>query len=415
MNKRKIINDPVYGFITIPTDLIFDLIEHPYFQRLRRIKQVSMTHLVYPGALHTRFHHALGALHLVQEAVSVLCNKGVELSEEEKEAVYVAILLHDVGHGPFSHTLEHTLIPVSHEKLSIWFMEALNEEFEGRLNLAIRIFQNQYHEKPFLFQLVSGQLDMDRMDYLNRDSFFTGVHEGVIGYDRIIKMLNVKKGQLVVEEKGIYSLEKFLQARRLMYWQVYLHKTVLVADQMLLQTIRRAKELSTQGNLLNIPGPFSFFVSNDITKDNFEDRKEEMLRRFAEIDDTDIAAALKIWKNCDDRVLSHLADSLLNRRLFKIILRSEPIDSDFVNKVRRKLKNKHQLTDRELDYLVLRGEETTSEYSTSKSEILILFKDGSVRPMSESTDYGMTSQSITKYFLCFPKSLQTSFEGEILS
>ena len=405
MNKRKIINDPVYGFITIPTDFIFDLIEHRYFQRLRRIKQVSMTHLVYPGALHTRFHHALGALHLMQEAVTVLCNKGVDIDKEEEEAVYAAILLHDIGHGPFSHTLEHILIPVSHEDISLWFMEKLNEEFGGKLDLTLRIFRNEYPNKPFLYQLVSGQLDMDRMDYLNRDSFFTGVHEGVIGYDRIIKMLNVKHGQLVVEEKGVYSLEKFLQARRLMYWQVYLHKTVLVADQMLLQTIRRAKNTEIEKKSVNIPPALSFFLRREVTSIEFERNRDEILEWFAKIDDSDIATALKIWMDSKDRVLAHLAESLVNRKLFKIILQNDPIEGDFIHEVRQNLRKRYNATEDELDYLVLSGKETNSEYSTSKSEILILFKDGSIKPMSVSTDYGMTSRGTTKYFVCFPKSI----------
>lgn len=405
MNKRKIINDPVYGFITIPTDLVFDLMEHPYFQRLRRIKQVSMTHLVYPGALHTRFHHALGALHLMQEAVSVLCNKGVDITEDEQEAVYAAILLHDIGHGPFSHTLEHSLIPVSHEDISIWFMERLNEAFRGRLELTLRIFRNDYPAKPFLFQLVSGQLDMDRMDYLNRDSFFTGVNEGVIGYDRIIKMLNVRGGNLVVEEKGIYSLEKFLQARRLMYWQVYLHKTVLVADQMLLQCIRRAKDLGDPANFVNIPAALAFFLRKRITKTEFENNRNDTLDCFARIDDADIAIALKEWMHSSDRVLAHLATSLINRRLFKIILRNQPIEGDLIESVRQNLRTKSNATEEELRYLVLTGAETNREYSTSKSEIQILFKDGMVRPMSESTDYGMPSRTVTKHFICFPKSI----------
>jgi uncharacterized protein len=258
MVKKKIFNDPVYGFINVPYGIIFDLVEHPYFQRLRRIKQVSLTHYVYPGALHTRFHHALGALHLMSQAIDVLRSKGAQITDEEADAVSIAILLHDIGHGPFSHTLEHTLINVSHETLSLLFMQKLNEEFGGTLDLAIRIFRDDYPKK-FLHQLVSSQLDMDRMDYLTRDSFFTGVYEGVIGYDRIIKMLSVHDGELVVEEKGIYSIEKFLIARRLMYWQVYLHKTVLSAELMLIRTMRRAKELAHAGATLEVSGNLAFF------------------------------------------------------------------------------------------------------------------------------------------------------------
>jgi HD superfamily phosphohydrolase len=294
MNKKKIVNDPVYGFITIPYNIVFDLVEHPYFQRLRRIKQVSLTHYVYPGALHTRFHHALGALHLMGQSIEVLRSKGVEISEKEAKAASIAILLHDIGHGPFSHTLENTLINVHHEELSLLFMESLNEQFKNKLELAIQIFKNEYHKK-FLHQLISGQLDMDRMDYLNRDSFFTGVHEGVIGYDRIIKMLAVHKGELVVEEKGIYSIEKFLIARRLMYWQVYLHKTVLGVEQMLIRAWQRAKDLASQGASFEISKSLRFFLFNDIKSEDFVRDREELIGHFAKLDDYDIVSSLKYF------------------------------------------------------------------------------------------------------------------------
>jgi len=282
MSKSKIFNDPVYGFVSVPYGLLFNLVEHRWFQRLRRIKQVSLTHYVYPGALHTRFHHALGALHLMQQAIEVLRSKGAYISDQEAEAVSAAILLHDIGHGPFSHTLEHTLVRAHHEALSLLFMEQLNQELGGALDMTIRIFRDQY-PKRFLHQLVSGQLDMDRMDYLNRDSFFTGVHEGVIGYDRIIKMLAIQNDELVVEEKGIYSIEKFLIARRLMYWQVYLHKTVLSAEQMLVQTLRRAKDLVRAGELVPVYGGLAYFFAPRPLGDGFSDPPGRVAGTFCRV------------------------------------------------------------------------------------------------------------------------------------
>ncbi|MEL6358072.1 MAG: HD domain-containing protein, partial [Bacteroidota bacterium] len=317
MKTHKILNDPVYGFVRIPYGTIFELVEHPFFQRLRRIKQVSLTHYVYPGALHTRFHHALGALHLMQQAISSLRAKDVDITPAEAEGVQIAILLHDIGHGPFSHTLENTLIEVHHEELSLQFMEALNEQFGGKLDLAIKIFKGE-HEKPFLSQLVSGQLDMDRMDYLNRDSYFTGVSEGVIGYDRIIKMLNVVNGQLVVEEKGIYSVERFLTSRRIMYWQVYLHKTVLAAEQMLIQVLRRAKELFSEGVSVWAPPSLDYFLRNRLTAENFAENTNELLRRFAILDDMDIASAVKAWQKHPDTILAFLSWALTHRKLFRL-------------------------------------------------------------------------------------------------
>ncbi|MEK7256429.1 MAG: HD domain-containing protein, partial [Bacteroidota bacterium] len=325
MNKKKIFNDPVYGFVSLPYDIVFDLIEHPYFQRLRRIKQVSLSGYVYPGALHTRFHHAMGALHLMSLAVEVLRSKDVDISEEEAQSVSIAILLHAIGHGPFSHTLERTLVTVPHEELSLPFMERLNEIFEGKLSLAIQIFKDQ-HPKKFLHQLISGQLDMDRLDYLSRDSFFTGVSEGVISYDRIIKMLAVKDGELVVEEKGIYSIEKFLIARRLMYWQVYLHKTVLVAEQMLVKTLERAKELALSGIRLDVSKSLAFFLYQNVSREDFAANGEEMLRHFSRLDDYDILAALKNFTESEDPLLAWLSTCLLDRRLFKIELRNEPFE-----------------------------------------------------------------------------------------
>ena len=401
MNKKKIFNDPVYGFVTIPHDILFDLVEHRYFQRLRRIKQVSLTHYVYPGALHTRFHHALGALHLMGQSIEVLRSKGVEISEEEAIAASVAILLHDIGHGPFSHTLEHTLVNVNHEEISLLFMERLNEEFKGQLSLAIDIFKNKYHKK-FLHQLISGQLDMDRMDYLNRDSFFTGVHEGVIGYDRIIKMLAVHDGKLVVEEKGIYSIEKFLIARRLMYWQVYLHKTVLVAEQMLVKTLERAKELAVSDAHFNVPESLSFFLYKDYTLNDFR-KNSDLLDHFARLDDYDIMGALKSFMYHHDPVLSYLATCLIDRHLFKIKMQDKPFTKKDISVIRQRVGERNILPKENLDYLVFIGEETNHAYSTSKDEIKILFKNGKVLPMSQISDFGIQTKLVKKHYLCFPK------------
>lgn len=404
MNKKKIVNDPVYGFITIPYNIVFDLVEHPYFQRLRRIKQVSLTHYVYPGALHTRFHHALGALHLMGQSIEVLRSKGVEISEKEAKAASIAILLHDIGHGPFSHTLENTLINVHHEELSLLFMESLNEQFKNKLELAIQIFKNEYHKK-FLHQLISGQLDMDRMDYLNRDSFFTGVHEGVIGYDRIIKMLAVHKGELVVEEKGIYSIEKFLIARRLMYWQVYLHKTVLGVEQMLIRAWQRAKDLASQGASFEISKSLRFFLFNDIKSEDFVRDREELISHFAKLDDYDIVSALKYFIGHDDFVLSYLSESIINRKLFKIELRTEPFSEKYVNKIRQKVAKKLNLSKDLIQYLVFQGTESNQTYNTARDEIKILYKNGKVKPMSESSDYGLRSELVKKHYLCYPKGI----------
>ncbi|MDX1942158.1 MAG: HD domain-containing protein [Saprospiraceae bacterium] len=402
--SKKILNDPVYGFVGIPDGIVFDIIEHPYFQRLRRIKQTSLTHYVYPGALHTRFHHALGAFHLTNQAIDVLRSKDVDINDEEAEALRIAILLHDIGHGPFSHTLENALIQVHHETLSVLFMQKLNDEFGGKLNLAIQIFLDEY-PKRFLNQLVSGQLDMDRMDYLNRDSFFTGVHEGVIGYDRIIKMLAVKDGELVVEEKGIYSVEKFLIARRLMYWQVYLHKTVLAAEQMLVQTLRRARDLVESGFNLRATENLEFFLHHHLTEKDFESKRDELLERFARLDDYDVMSALKSWMNADDSLLAYFSKCLIDRRLFKLELRNEPFEADYIKEIRHKTEYWGAFSSEMTDYLVFSGMETNSAYSTSKDEIKILHKDGRVLPMSATADYGIQSKIVTKYYLCYPKEI----------
>lgn len=397
---EKIFNDPVYGFVSVPYGLLLDLIDHPYFQRLRRIRQLGLASYVYPGALHTRFHHALGALHLMRQAIQVLRDKGVEITEEECEAVSAAILLHDIGHGPFSHALEHTLIDLHHEQISMMFMDALNRQFGGKLELTQAIFEDRYPKK-FLHQLVSGQLDMDRMDYLNRDSFFTGVSEGVIGYDRIIKMLAVRDGELVVEEKGIYSIEKFLIARRLMYWQVYLHKTSVAAEQMLIQLLRRARILAAAGVVLPTPPtlqPFLYPVENEMSGD--------LLKLFSRLDDSDIIAVLKYWNDSDDPILALLASGLLDRQLFRLEWHKQPIDPVYVEFLRARARERFSLSDEALiDYLVLSGRQTNQAYDDAEDVIKILFKNDRVRPFSECADVPVFTHVVTKYFICYPKLL----------
>jgi HD superfamily phosphohydrolase len=403
MKTHKIFNDPVYGFVQVPYGLLFTLVEHPYFQRLRRIKQLSLTHYVYPGALHTRFHHALGALHLMTLTLQVLREKGIDISDEEFEAAQAAILLHDIGHGPYSHTLEHTLIQVHHEELSLLFMQKLNEELDGQLSLAIQIFQGTYH-KPYLHQLVSSQLDMDRMDYLNRDSYFTGVSEGVIGYHRLVKMLTVHEGELVVEEKGLYSVERFLTARRLMYWQVYLHKTVLSAELMLIKTLERAKELTEQGVQLPAPSVLSYFLNNrDLTVEDFHTRRDEMLAVFARLDDTDIAAAVKEWQFADDTILSYLSGGLANRRLFKLEFKNKPFGIKHRKRVLKHLREMNDLPDAPEDYFLLEGSETNTAYTASQNEIRMLLNTGKVRSVSKLMESDVNPSRFTKYYLCYPK------------
>jgi HD superfamily phosphohydrolase len=399
-NKLKIFNDPVYGFVSVPHGLLLDLVDHPHFQRLRRIRQVGLAHYVYPGALHTRFHHALGALHLMQEAIEVLRSKGTEISEAEAEAACVAILLHDIGHGPYSHALEHTIVDLHHEQLSLLFMEALNREFGGRLGLAIDIFTDRY-DKKFLHQLVSGQLDMDRMDYLNRDSFFTGVSEGVIGYDRIIKMLAVHEGELVVEEKGIYSIEKFLIARRLMYWQVYLHKTNVSAEHMVIHLLRRARELALAGTELEASGPLRWFLYRKATE---QPAVPELLEHFAHLDDVDIAAAIKSWRKSPDFVLSFLSEGLLDRKLFRLEWRTVPIEPDYIETIRQKTGQMFG-PDVPLEHLVFDGRESNRAYDDTHEQIKILFKDGRVLPIDQCSDVPLYTQEVTKYFVCYPKEM----------
>lgn len=336
-NKLKILNDPIYGFITIPNELIFDVIQHPYFQRLRRVSQMGLTYLVYPGAHHTRFHHALGCMHLMSKAIQVLRFKKVAISEEESTALLLAILLHDIGHGPFSHAMEHSIVEsITHEEISLAFMQELNKKFDGKLGLAIQLFKGDY-KRNFFNQLISSQLDMDRADYLKRDSFYTGVAEGNINSERLITMLNVVNDELVVEEKGIYSIEKFLLARRLMYWQVYLHKTSLVAEQLLVRVLKRAKELTQKGISLSASRPFNYFLSNQIDDTNFN---LEELKIFAQLDDYDIMAAMKSWMHHDDVVLSNLCKMIINRNLLKITLSTSPISEADFNKLKEDTKQK---------------------------------------------------------------------------
>jgi HD superfamily phosphohydrolase len=407
LNKKKIINDPVYGFISIPTELIFDLIEHRYFQRLRYIKQLGMTHLVYPGALHTRFHHALGAMYLMGMAIETLRNKGHEISSEEEEAVIVAILLHDIGHGPFSHALEETIVEgISHEDISSMLMERLNEQFDGKLTMAIDIFNGTY-KREFLHQLVSSQLDMDRMDYLNRDSFFTGVSEGVISSDRIIKMLNVKDDHIVVEEKGIYSVEKFLIARRLMYWQVYLHKTVIAAEQLLVKALKRSRELALAGEPIFTTPALSHFLKKPISRDAFMN-EDHHLDAFASLDDTDIMAAIKVWANHDDFVLNKLCRDLVQRNLYKVDITNEAPDKQFIADLTNKAMEEYGITEHEASYFVFDDTIRNKAYKSGDGNIGILMKNGTVKDITAASDNSnleALAKTVKKYILCFDKRL----------
>ena len=408
INKRKIINDPIYGFVTIPNELIYDLLNHPYFQRLRRIKQLGLTNLVYPGALHTRFHHAIGAMHLMQEAVLTLRQKDIAITEEEEQAVLIAILLHDIGHGPFSHALEHSIVKgVNHETLSSLFMDKLNEEFKGKLSLAIKIFNDKY-KKDFLHQLVSSQLDMDRLDYLKRDSFFTGVSEGVISSDRIIKMLNVVKNELVVENKAIYSIEKFLIARRLMYWQVYLHKTVLSAETLLVNILKRAKELSAKGNELFGTPALLLFLKNNFTEKDFK-KDAVLLDKFSKLDDNDITASIKVWVDNDDKILSKLCANLLDRKLYKIEIQNNAIDIAFKNKLIKKVCDQYKITLQEAGYFVFTDTVNNSAYNATNFKINILMSNGKLVDVAEASDQlnlQSLSKTVTKHFICYPKDIK---------
>lgn len=404
-NKRKIINDPIYGFVTLPEDIVFDLINHPWFQRLRRIKQLGMTNLVYPGALHTRFHHAIGAMHLMTEAVSVLQSKNVEITAEEATAVTIAILLHDIGHGPFSHALEHSIVHgISHEDVSALLMQKLNKEFKGKLSLAIRIFNNQY-KKKFLHQLVSSQLDMDRLDYLKRDSFFTGVSEGIISSDRIIKMLNVKNDHLVVEAKGIYSIEKFIIARRLMYWQVYLHKTVVSGENMLVSILKRARFLALNGKEVFATPSFSVFLNGKYTRKDFL-KNEDLLNHFARLDDYDIFTCVKVWQDHPDKILSYLCRALVNRKLYRIELSKNKFSKEHRKTLKAKIKKQLKVDDKDLKYFFMEGEVENLAYKLDPMNIQILFNDGKMMDITEASDQlslEILSKKVKKYFICYPK------------
>ena len=410
INKKKIINDPVFGFINLQSELVFDLIEHPYMQRLRRIKQLGLSFLVYPGANHSRFEHALGASHLMRQAISVLRLKGHEITDEEADAVTLAILLHDIGHAPFSHVLENTLAEIPHETISLLMMHELNRQFEGKLGLAIEIFNNQY-KKQFLHQLVASQLDMDRLDYLSRDSFFTGVAEGIVGIDRIIKMLTVWNDQLAVDNKGIYSIEKFLIARRLMYWQVYLHKTVVSAEFLLINVLKRAKELWAKGKPLFTTPTLKIFMDNNFSREDFAQNifveGKKVLEWYALLDDNDIFSCVKEWQFHSDLVLSKLSRSLINRRLFKIKITDRPVSKKFQEKMHRKITE--QITrDAQLSpYLLMTGEITNSAYNRHTENIKILLKNGKVKDMGKASDINLSvlTKKVRKFFVCYPKEL----------
>lgn len=403
-NKKKIFNDPVYGFISIPDEFIFDLIEHPYMQRLRRIMQLGMSHLVYPGALHTRFHHVLGAMHLMTLAVATIRRKGHEITPEEERAVLIAILLHDIGHGPFSHALEYDIVHgVSHEEISGYFIDRLSKEFGDDMQRALLIFKNKY-PKPFLYQLVSSQLDMDRLDYLNRDSFYTGVSEGIIGSDRLIEMLDVRDGNLVLEEKGIYSIEKFIVARRLMYWQVYLHKTVVAAEFMLIHALRRAKQVAKSGQELFASPTLMYFLKNDITQKHFKS-DPTVLDKFADLDDYDILGALKVWQHHPDKILSALSKRLVNRQLFKIEVAKEPFSPDRIQLEKELIRDQFQLTGDEVDFFVYSDILSNNAYNQNKQNINMLMKNGEIIDLTKASDnlnISALASPVEKYFLCYP-------------
>jgi len=407
-NKLKIINDPVYGFIKIPYDIVYDLIEHPLFQRLRRIRQLGLTSYVYPGANHTRFQHAVGAMHLMGQAIEVIRSRGHEITDDEARAVSIAILLHDIGHGPFSHSLENSLIRnTSHESISLMFMEQLNDEFGGKLGKAIRIFKNEY-PKRFLHQLVSSQLDMDRLDYLRRDSFFTGVTEGVIGSDRIIKMLNVVNDQLVVDEKGIYSIEKFLIARRLMYWQVYLHRAVVSSEQLLVMMLKRAQKLVADGQELFATPALAFFLDDSPGKFKQSNQKF-FLKQFALLDDNDILASAKVWCMHSDKVLSVLSAGLVNRDLFRVQLNNSPFEDKMVKNLRKQVAQQLSISEYEACYLVVSDSVSNYAYTDMDDRISILDKGGRIKDIAEASDMlniAVLSKTVRKYFLCFPRFIK---------
>ncbi|WP_026713602.1 HD domain-containing protein [Flavobacterium daejeonense] len=405
INKLKIFNDPIYGFISIPNALIYDLIQHPYFQRLRRISQMGLSYLVYPGANHTRFHHALGCMHLMQKAVDVLRFKGVSISEEEENALYIAILLHDIGHGPFSHAMEKSIVEdVHHEEISLLFMRQLNVEFKGKLSLAIKVFEGDYHRK-FMLQLISSQLDMDRMDYLKRDSFYSGVAEGNVNSERLIQMMNVEDDALVIEEKGIYSVEKFLMSRRLMYWQAYLHKTSLAAELIMTKILKRAKELTLKGVVLPCSEPLQFFMQNKVGLESFD---TETLDLFSQLDDFDVISALKAWQKNDDFILSSLSKMIINRDLLKIQLTNDKVAIDDLNPLKERFAAQNDISIADTNYFIFKGKIKNQAYNKEAEPIRILKKDRTVEDVIESSDQlnlKSLSKSVTKYYICFPKQL----------
>ena len=407
MNKKKIFNDPVYGFINVPSELLFDIIQHPYFQRLRRIKQLGLTDFVYPGALHTRFHHAAGAMHLMNTALQTLRSKSSQISDKECESSLIAILLHDIGHGPFSHALETTVLQdVPHEEISLQIMQILNQEFGGKLELALQIFTNTY-ARTFFHQLVSSQLDMDRLDYLNRDSFYTGVSEGKIGADRIIKMLDVVKDRLVVEEKGIYSIENFLVSRRLMYWQVYLHKTAISAEQMLLRTLQRARLLARAGEQVPASPALHFFLTHDVTLAEFR-QSQAAFQHFIALDDVDIWSGVKAWASHPDRILAFLSRSLLERRLFRVLLSAPPFPPDQMEELTRRVQGYYRLTDEEVPYLLISGTISNNAYNTEGETIDILTKSGEIVDVAKASDLPnikALSKNVEKSYVCYPKEI----------
>lgn len=404
-NKLKILNDPIYGFITIPSTLLYDLIQHPFFQRLRRIKQMGLSSLVYPGAEHTRFHHALGCMHMMQKAVQVLRFKNVEISREEEEALYIAILLHDIGHGPFSHAMEHSIVEnVQHEDISLLFMQALNKEFGGRLSLAIEIFKGNYHRK-FMIQLISSQMDMDRMDYLKRDSFYSGVAEGNINSERLVQMINVHNDLLVVEEKGIYSVEKFLVARRLMYWQCYLHKTSVGAELLLSKILKRAKQLVLKGEDLPASNALKYFLQNTVSKEEFT---ETALTNFSLLDDSDIVIALKNWQFHQDRVLSYLSNAIVNRKLFHVALVSKSDLKSRLEYFQNVCRQELDVKEEDADYFVFGDKLKNQAYDLKAEPIRIFTKNKEIIDVLEASDqYNLKalSEPVYKYFICYPKSI----------
>jgi uncharacterized protein len=409
-DKRKLINDPVFGFINIQSELVFDLLEHPWMQRLRRIKQLGLSNLVYPGANHTRFEHTLGTVYLMRQAIATLRLKGHNIEEEEAEAAVIAILLHDIGHGPFSHVLEHSIVEVNHEQLSALLIEVLNHQFDSRLSLALQIFENRYHKK-FLHQLVSGQLDMDRLDYLARDSFFTGVAEGVVGIDRIIKMLDIHDDRLVVEAKGVYSIEKFLIARRLMYWQVYLHKTVLAADAQLINLLRRARVLVSRGEPLPANPSLLVFLGRHYTTEDFHKNilveGMGLLDHFVSLDDTDILSAIKMWQYHPDFILSYLAKGLINRKLFTARITEHPMPEAVLSEMERQICSRFDLDAGDAGYFLVHREVTNSAYSDLTGNILILGKNDKISDISAASDINLSvlTKLVRKFFVSYPKEL----------